>query len=81
MRGLIDVPVGTVIRVYGSEIVCVEDYKDKYGEDVSCRACPVKDTDACWSLCCTCGSRTDFKDVHFEYYYERYKKQVQTNKN
>ena len=69
MIGGIEVPVGGIIKAYGSELVCVEDYKDKYGEHIGCRACPIKDTVACVYLCCGGCMRTDFKSVHFEYYY------------
>ena len=61
MSAVIEVPVGGIIKVYGSEMVCVEDFQDANGIYIACGACPIKNTPACGYL--KCGG------VHFEYYY------------
>lgn len=64
----IEVPIGGVITVCGTEVVCVEDYHDKNCKLVGCNSCPLKDTLTCTHF--NCGQfRTDSKNVHLEYYY------------
>ena len=65
----IEVPVGGIIKVYGSEMVCVEDFRDANDIFISCGACPIRSTDACKPFNCGGLSRTDGKSVHLEYYY------------
>ena len=65
----IEVPVGGIIKVHGSEMVCVEDFKDGNDVYIGCCACPLTPK----SKVCryfNCGfMRGDGKSVHFEYYY------------
>lgn len=69
MRMGIEVPVGGIIKVYGSEMVCVEDFRDSNDVRISCGACPIKDAYPCEHLACGFAMRSDGKSVHFEYYY------------
>lgn len=69
MKYGIEVPVGGVIKAYGTEMVCVEDYTDEYEMRVGCEACPINNTYPCEHLACNFAMRSDGKNVHFEYYY------------